>query len=498
MKNQTLSDILALQQQGARVPRVIIIGAGMSGILMGIRLLEAGIEDFIIYEKKEKIGGTWRENSYPGLACDVPSYFYTYSFEPNPKWSHRFPPGAEIQQYFETIFKKYQLARYTQFNTEITQCQFQDNKWQLTLADGSSDSAQFLVAATGVLHKISTPTIKGLESFEGEQFHSAQWNHDIELKGKRIGVIGTGSTALQMIAPLSEVAAHVSLFQRTAQWVIRAPDKAYSETWKGLAARFPILSKALYYGYKTMMEQTVGLAVIKPGWRRKVLNYLCESNLKTVKDRELRHQLTPTYEPGCKRLIMSSAFYPAIQKPHCDLVTTGIDEVVANGIKTSDGTTHKLDILVLATGFDGFAFMRPMAMQGTDGITLEEAWAKGPRALRSLTIPGFPNFFMLIGPHSPIGNYSLIHLAESQSLYIMKCIKLYMEGRFDQLEPKNQAVDRFYGEVNQALPNTVWTSGCQSWYLDDDGVPALWPWTPQKYTQDIAEPNLSEYQLTSG
>ena len=498
MQKDTLAQIKALKEQGKRTPRVIVIGAGMSGICMGIRLREAGIEDFVIYEKKDNIGGTWRENTYPGLACDVPSYFYTYSFEPNPNWSHRFPPGAEIQAYFESVFEKYGLAAYTQFNTEIADCRFEQGRWQVDLADGKTDSAEFLIAATGVLHQVNMPTIEGLDSFEGDQFHSARWDHQVALKDKRIGIIGTGSTALQMVAPLAELAGKLTLFQRTAQWVISAPDKQYSERWKQLVAKHEWLSTALYRGYKFMIEQTLGKAVIKPGWRRTLLNNMCESNLKVIKDRELRHRLTPTYEPGCKRMVVSSSFYPAIQKPNCALVTDSIERIEPKGVRTKDGELHELDVMVICTGFDGFAFMRPMAMTGKDGLTLAEAWEKGPKALRSLTIPGFPNFFMLIGPHSPIGNYSLIPLAEGQSMYAMQCIKKYMEGSFDQIEPKQQAVNDFYQKVGEALPDTVWTSGCQSWYQDDDGVPALWPWSPQRYMKEIDQPNMNEYELSSG
>lgn len=496
MENNTLEQIRALKQRGARTPRVIVIGAGMSGICMGIRLLEAGIDDFVIYEKKEKIGGTWRENTYPGLACDVPSYFYTYSFEPNPNWTHRFPPGAEIQQYFESVFEKYGLATHTRFNTEIADCRFEGGRWQVDLADGASDSAEFLIAATGVLHQVKLPDIEGLDSFAGPRFHSARWDHNVELRGKRIGIIGTGSTALQMVAPLAEVAQQLVLFQRTAQWVMSVPNKTYSKRWQALVNRSPLLQKVLYRGYKLIIEQTLGKAVIKPGWRRNLVNYLCEKNLRTVKDRELRHRLTPTYEPGCKRIVVSDSFYPAIQKPNCDLVTEGIDRVEAEGVRTRNGQLHELDLLVTCTGFDGFAFMRPMQMTGRDGVTLAEAWQKGPRALRSLTIPGFPNFFMLIGPHSPIGNYSLIPLAEGQSMYAMQCIKMYMEEAFDEIEPKEEAVAGFYQRVGEALGDTVWTSGCQSWYQDEDGVPALWPWTPMRYMSEIAEPNMGEYVTT--
>lgn len=496
MSNNIAETIKALKNQGARQPRVIVMGAGMSGVLMGIRLLEAGLTNFTIYEKRHTIGGTWRENTYPGLACDVPSYFYTYSFEVNPTWTRRFPPGAEIQKYFEGVFEKYGLAPYTKFNEEIIDTKHVDGKWHIETASGLTDSAEFLVAATGVLHKINEPEFEGIESFEGAKFHTARWDHDVELKDKRIGIIGTGSTAMQTVDPLSNVVKKLTMFQRTPQWVFPIPDKAYSKLWIKSATRFPILGKGLYRFYKFMTESSIGPAVIEPGWRRKLLNKLCNWNLTHVKDPELRAKLTPDYQPGCKRLVMSMAFYPAIQKPNCELVTEGIEKIEPTGIRTKDGRLHELDVLVLATGFDGFAFMRPMTMQGANGLTLEEAWKDGPQALRSMSIPGFPNFFMLIGPHSPIGNHSLIAISETQTNYIMQCIQKYMEGDFDFIEPKQQAVDSFYKSVTDALPNTIWTSGCQSWYLDDKGVPALWPWTPQQYAKELEVPDFGDYNLS--
>ncbi|MGB1187471.1 MAG: flavin-containing monooxygenase [Cycloclasticus pugetii] len=394
----TIKTIKALKDGGVKEPRVIIMGAGMSGILMGINLLKAGLTNFSIYEKRSTIGGTWRENTYPGIACDIPSYFYTYSFEPNPHWTRRFPPGSEIQAYFERVFEKYQLASYTTFNEEITNTQHKDGQWHVETASGKTDTADFIVAATGVLHKINEPKFEGIEDFEGDVFHTARWNHDVELSGKRIGVIGGGSTGTQMIDPLSKVAKKLTLFQRTPQWIFPIPDKAYSKLWIRSVKRFPVLGKSLYRLYKFMQERTVGVATVKPGWNRSILNKLCEWNLNHVKDPVLRAKLTPNYEPGCKRLVMSTSFYPAIQKPNVDLVTEGIDKIEAKGIRTKDGVLHELDLIVQATGFDGFAFMRPMTMQGTNNTTLSEAWESGPRAFRAITIPNFPNFFMLNAP----------------------------------------------------------------------------------------------------
>jgi cation diffusion facilitator CzcD-associated flavoprotein CzcO len=488
--------IKAISQQGARQPRVIIMGAGMSGILMGIRLLEAGLSNFTIYEKSDRIGGTWRENTYPGIACDIPSYFYTYSFEVNPNWSRRFPPGDEIQQYFERVFDKYKLAPHTVFNEEITHSKQVDGKWHIETASGINDSADFLVAATGILHKINQPEFEGLDTFEGAKFHTARWDHNVDLNDKKIGIIGSGSTAIQTIDPLSKVAAKLTLFQRTAQWVFPLPDKSYSKLWIKLTTRFPILGKMLYRIYRFSFEQTMGVAVTKPCLPRTILSKLCRWNLSRVKDPELRAKLTPDYLPGCKRLVMSMPFYAAIQKPNCAVVTEHIDRIEAKGVRTKDGQLHELDVLVLATGFDGFAFMRPMSMQGLNGLTLEEAWKNGPQALRAMAIPGFPNFFMLIGPHSPIGNHSLIAIAETQTNYIMQCIEKYMQGEFDLIEPTQQAVDDFYKTVNDAMPNTIWTTGCNSWYLDDKGIPGLWPWSPQQYTKEMQVADFSQYRFS--
>lgn len=488
--------IETLKMNGAKEPRIIIMGAGMSGILMGINLLKAGLTNFSIYEKRHTIGGTWRENTYPGIACDIPSYFYTYSFEPNPNWTRRFPPGSEVQAYFERVFDKYQLASHTTFNEEIISTQHKEGQWHIETASGNTDTADFIVAATGVLHKINQPTFEGMENFKGDTFHTARWNHDIDLKDKKIGIIGGGSTGTQMIEPLSNVAKELTLFQRTPQWVFPIPDKAYSKLWIKAVKRFPALGKGLYRIYKFMQEKTVGVATIKPGWNRSILNKACQWNLNQVEDPVLRAKLTPDYEPGCKRLVMSTSFYPAIQKPHCDLVTEGIDKIEANGIRTKDGVLHELDIIVQATGFDGFAFMRPMTMQGANNTTLANQWKDGPRAFRAITIPNFPNFFMLNGPNSPIGNYSLIAIAETQSTYIMQCIQKYMEGGFDYIEPKQEAVDSFYETVHKALPGTIWTTGCQSWYLDDKGVPLLWPWSPQRYAKEMSRPNFNNYHLS--
>jgi cation diffusion facilitator CzcD-associated flavoprotein CzcO len=493
LDQQTHRDIQTLIAQGRRVPRVIIMGAGMSGMCMGIQLLKAGIQNFVIYEKKDTIGGTWRENTYPGLTCDIPSFFYTYSFEPNPRWTHRFPPGSEIQQYFLNVFHKYGLDNYTRFKEEVTEARYEDGRWKVRTSSGIEDSAEFLVSAAGILHHPAMPDIPGLDTFKGAMFHSARFDHSVPQQGKRIGVVGTGSTAVQMMEPLSQVAERVFMFQRTAQWIYPMGNKEFSKRWINLMTRYPGLPTMIYHLQKDLLDWFLP-AVVKPGLRRRFLAYLCKKHLDKVRDPVLRAKLTPDYQPGCKRLIMSGTFYDTIQKPNVTLVTDGIEKIEPEGIRLKTGELIALDVMILATGFNAHAYMRPTKMYGENGLSLEQAWQQGPKALRSLAMPGFPNFFMLMGPHCPVGNYSLIAVAEYATNHIMKFIRMFMEQRFDQIAPRPEAVAAFYKDVAGAMPQTIWSTGCKSWYYGPTGQPELWPWTAKKFEHDLKEPNLAEYE----
>ncbi|MEM7411980.1 MAG: NAD(P)/FAD-dependent oxidoreductase, partial [Myxococcota bacterium] len=386
-----------------RQPTTCIVGAGMSGMLMAIRLQQRGMP-FTILEKAEAVGGTWRENSYPGLSCDVPSFFYAYSFEPNLDWSHRFSPGAEIRAYFEEIARKYDLAKHTRFGTTVRAACFENGRWRVETDVGPPVEADVLVDASGPLHIKNVPPIPGLERFGGACFHSADWDHDVPLAGKRIGVIGNGSSGVQMMAPLSEQASHLTLFQRTAQWIFPMGNKRYSDRERSWTRRLPILAHLTRAVYKRIFDHA-SVGVTKDGFWRKQMSQGCRDHLETVSDPELRRKLTPDHEPGCKRLILSTSFYPTLEKPHVDLVAEGIERVDETGVVTRDGRHHPLDVLVLATGF------RPHdwgigEVRGIGGRSLEEAWRAGPRTYRSITIPGFPNYFMIVGPNAPIGNIS--------------------------------------------------------------------------------------------
>lgn len=476
-----------------RNPKVVIIGAGMTGMLMAIKLKEAGIYDVSILEKKDKIGGTWRENTYPGVACDVPAHMYTYSFEPNPNWSHRFAHGDEIQAYFEHVATKYNVLSLIRFNEAVESCHFNDAKWTLKTNQGKTYVADFVVSATGILHHPAKPDIPGLDSFKGDCFHTAEWDHCVSLKNKNVGVIGTGSTAAQVIPEVAKEASKVSVFQRTPQWLVNLPNKAFSEKAKQRWQAKPHLLKRLHRWYTFGVEQTFSKAVIGKRFQHALINVLCRLNLwLSIKDPELRAKLKPDYRVGCKRIIVNSTFYDAIQKPNADLVTQGIDRIEPEGVKTKDGKLHPLDVLVLSTGFHPFNFMRPMDLRGKNGVKIDERWGRKVQAYRSLLIPEFPNFFLMLGPNTPIGNFSVIAMSEVQTQYVLKLIKKWQNSEFDEVSATDEALQSFNAYLKKGMKNTVWLGGCQSWYLDEGGDPAMWPYSWKQWVKEMTEPNMND------
>ncbi len=475
--------------------RFAIVGAGMAGILSAIRLTEAGLTDFTIYEKGDRYGGTWRENTYPGLACDVPSHLYSYSFAPNPGWSHQFSPGAEIREYFERVAAEHGLEPKTRFGDEVTSCAFVDGRWHLDTAAGHHDEVDVVIAATGVLHKPKYPDIEGIDDFEGACFHSARWDHDVPIEGKRVGIVGTGSTAVQIVGAVVDRVGHLDLFQRTAQWVLPqtnpevTPEEhtAYEEDPELLHQLHDSLSQA----FGVFANAVIDSESPEIHW----IEDACLANLEdNVADPELKDRLRPTYRSACKRLIISPNFYEAIQAPNAELVTEGIERIEAKGVRTKDGVLHELDVLVLATGFHADAFMRPMQVTGRDGLTLDRAWSPRPEAYVSISIPGFPNFFMLNGPNGPVGNFSLIEVAELQFDYIMRLIEQLRSGACREISASTPATEAFEASRVEAAQKTVWVTGCMSWYLDDRGIPATWPWPFDRFRAEMRAPDLAAFE----
>lgn len=478
--------------------RFVVIGAGMAGMLAAIKLKENGYNNVVLYEKASKVGGTWRENTYPGLTCDVLSHAYTYSFEPNPDWTRVLPPGGEIQRYFEKTAEKYQINAMTHFNEEVADCRFVDGKWQLKTKSGIEDVADVVIAATGVLHVPRYPEIPGMDCFEGDIFHTARWDHSVALDGKRIGIIGTGSTGVQLVSALSTRASRLVHFQRSPQWVMPIENRPFTEEEIQAFRSDPALLKYMQTepNYVASVERFNNAIVNPDSDEMREIEEIVRQNLESsIRDPELREKLRPNYRAACKRLIFSPDFYEAVQRPGVDVVVGGLQGIEKNGVRADSGELYELDVIALATGFKADQFMRPMGITGRNGVTLEKAWESRPKAYMAISIPDFPNFFMLNGPGGPVGNFSLIDIAEQQWNYISQLIELLAEEKCSEIAVKPEALEQFDHDRIAAAKTTIFGSGCQSWYLDAEGVPATWPWTQARFREEMAAPKLDAYQL---
>jgi cation diffusion facilitator CzcD-associated flavoprotein CzcO len=475
--------------------RLAVIGAGMAGILSAIKLTEAGLTDFTVYEKADRVGGTWRENTYPGLSCDVPSHLYSYSFALTPDWSHRFSPGPEIHAYFERVAREHDVERHVRFGDEVVRCELVDGRWHLETASGHRDEVDVVIAATGVLHHPRLPDIDGLDTFEGPAFHSARWDHSVALDGARVGIVGTGSTAVQIVSAVVDRVAKLSLFQRTAQWIMPQENPAYSDEERAAFRDDGSRLGELHDRLSEMFGIFANAVVDADSPEMQMIEAACLANLEDhVRDPELRERLRPSYKAACKRLVMSPDFYDAIQRPNAELVTESIERVEPKGVRTRDGRLHELDVLVLATGFKADAFMRPMEIVGRDGVKLADVWAQRPIAYYSISIPGFPNLFMLNGPNGPVGNFSLIEVAELQFAYVMQLVDRLRSCACREISASAEATEAFEAARTEAAKHTVWVTGCRSWYLDDRGIPATWPWPFTRFREEMAAPHLEAYE----
>jgi cation diffusion facilitator CzcD-associated flavoprotein CzcO len=477
--------------------RFAIVGGGMAGILAAIKLEEAGFTDLVVYEKADRLGGTWRENRYPGVACDVPSHLYSYSFAPNPEWTSVFSPGAEILTYLEDVARRFGVEKYVQYGTEIGSMAFTDGRWHLTTTAGQRDTADVVIAATGVLHHPNVPDIAGLDSFAGPAFHTARWDESVDLAGRRLGIIGTGSSAVQVVGAVVDTVAELRLFQRTPQWVLPVPNPPISEEDRQRFRAHPGAMVELHRSLSKTFEDNFANAVVDADSPQiTMLDDTCRAYLEqAVRDPVLRERLRPDYRAACKRLIIAPGFYEAMQHPSARLVIDPIACVEPAGVRTADGTLHELDVLVLATGFRVDRFLRPIEVTGRGGVRLDDVWARRPSAYLSVTIPEFPNLFMLNGPNGPVGNFSLIEVAELQFDYVLQLVELLASGRCRQVSAAAAAAERFEAERVEATKTTVWATGCRSWYLDDRGVPMVWPWTFAHFRECMAAPVLEDLEL---
>jgi len=456
--------------------RVAIIGSGFSGLGMAIRLKQEGIEDFVVLERAGEVGGTWRDNTYPGCQCDIPSLLYSFSFAPNPAWSRLYPLQAEIQAYLRDCAQRYDVLGHILFGAEVQDAAWDEEAgiWQLQTARGEL-RAQVVVSGVGGLSAPAPPTIPGIDSFEGTMFHSATWDHDHDLSGERVAVIGTGASAIQFVPHIQPRVGRLHLFQRTPPWVLPHSDRPISAREKWLLRKAPgarrLARSALYWGHEVTVLGTIfDRRLIKPmeGIGRRQLR-------KQVADPELRARLTPSYTLGCKRILMSNSYYPALTQPNVEVVTDGIAEVRAGSIVTADGVEREVDTIILATGFKVHHHPSFARVRGREGSTLDDAWTGSPRAYLGTSVAGFPNHFVLVGPNSAGGFNSIVFTAEAHINYVMECLRTMQSRGLQSVEVRRDVYDAFARDTQERLRESIWNAGgCDSWYLDDEGRNNVW------------------------
>jgi cation diffusion facilitator CzcD-associated flavoprotein CzcO len=488
-------------QNDRRHLRYAVVGAGMAGILAAIRLKQNG-EDFTVYEKADRLGGTWRDNRYPGLTCDVPAHAYTYSFEPYAEWQAYYAKGEEIRTYFELTAAKYGVTPHIRFGCEVVSCVWQEEEavWLLGLSTGESVEADVVIAASGVLHHPRMPDIEGLDSFAGDVFHSARWQDGARIDGARVGVVGNGSTGVQIITALHDRAETLVHFQRSPQWIMPVPYFRYSEEERAAFRRDPGLIDAIRYDkeYWANIHRFTQAITHVDGPEIAIIEQLCLDNLEnSVRDPELKEKLRPNYRAACKRLIYSWCYYDAVQQPNVTVEREGIARIEPEGVRLKDGRLQPLDTLVLATGFQADRFIRPTQVLGRKGVSLDDVWSTRPTAYYAVTIPNFPNFFMLNGPTGPVGNFSLIDIAERHWAYVEQLLAPLREGDALTVEPTAQAHADYEERRVAAARTTIFGSGCSSWYLDATGVPSSWPWSYEAFAEAMAAPIMDDYVLTA-
>ena len=479
--------------------RIAIVGSGFAGLGLAIQLKQSGIDDFTVFERADDVGGTWRDNTYPGAACDVPSLLYSFSFAPNPRWSSSFSPQDEIHDYLRRCADDYAVRPHIRFGHELRAAQWDDaaGLWRLTTSQGEF-TAQVLVGGFGGLSEPSIPDIEGLSRFGGTVFHSARWDHGCDLRGRRVAVIGTGASAIQFVPEIQPLAGHIDVYQRTPAWIVPRWDRKLTRVEQALYRRFPVLQRlvraAIYWG-----RETYAIAFMHHHQGRpSIPERLARKHLRTqVPDLALRAKLTPDYAAGCKRILISNDWYPALAQPNVDLVTTGIRAVTERGIVDREGVERPADVIVFGTGFHVTDMPFAQRVTGRDGRLLADVWAGGAQALYGTTVASFPNFFMLTGPNTGLGHTSMVFMMESQFSYVLDALRTMERLGLAAVEPRPEAQEAFNAEVQARMPGTVWNSGgCHSWYLDAQGRnTTLWPDFTWKFRLRTRRFALGDYVL---
>jgi cation diffusion facilitator CzcD-associated flavoprotein CzcO len=480
--------------------KLAIIGSGFAGLGMAIQLKKAGYDDFVILEKDEDLGGTWRDNRYPGCACDVPSHMYSFSYELNPDWSRMFAPQEEIWAYLRRCADKYELRPHIRFGSAVDALEWDDEArhWRVTLTDGTVLTPKAVVSGIGALHMPSLPAIPGAERFAGTAFHSARWDHSCDLTGKRVAVIGTGASAIQFVPRVASEAASLRVFQRTPPWIQPKPDVALPGWTRGVFRHVPGAQRTFRNAIYWLLESRAAGFTIDPKLMAPQDRVARAHIARQVKDPALRAKLTPDYTIGCKRILLSSDYYPALAEPHVDVVTEAITEITETGLVTADGTVHDVDVIIYGTGFKVTDALAEQRIVGRDGQKIQDAWADGIEAHHGITVAGFPNLFFLLGPNTGLGHNSVVFMIESQVQHVLSCLRLLSEEKAEVIEVRRGAQRRSNDRVQRRLRKAVWNEGgCKSWYLDDKGVNrTLWPGFTFEYWARVRRARRRDYTLS--
>jgi cation diffusion facilitator CzcD-associated flavoprotein CzcO len=478
---------------------VAIIGTGFSGMGVSVALDRVGVSDFILLEKSNDTGGTWRDNQYPGACCDVPSQLYSFSFELNPDWSRRFSPAEEIYRYEQHVMDKYHLRQRTRTGFEVASASYDQGGWTLLSTNGDQLRARYLISAIGGLHIPFKPALAGLDRFEGKVMHSAEWDKSYDFAGKKIVVVGSAASAVQIIPQLARTASHVSVMQRTPNWFVPRKDRAVSRFEKTWFRKLPFVQRLLrwrQYCFFDFFSHPIFMQ--RPSLAKKIINRMVNRHMqRQVKNPALIEKVTPDYDIGCKRILLTDDYLPALQRDNVTLVTDGIDHFTKNGLVTNDGTRVDADLVVLATGFQVSRPLGHMKLTGPGNLTMDQAWATEIRAHRSVAVSGFPNFFMMFGPNSGLGHSSIIIMIEAQAAHIARLLQHARQTDRLTIGVKPEVEAAYNRRLQKALAKTVWNTGCSSWYKDENGhIFTLWPHTTTRFIREMRKASLDEYNFS--
>jgi len=459
---------------------VLIVGSGFSGLGVAIRLKQEGFTDFAILERADDVGGTWQANTYPGCACDVPSHLYSFSFAPNPAWSQTYSRQPEIWDYLRDTARRYDVLRHVRFGHTVTSAEWDEEtaRWKVETGQGSF-TARVFIPAMGPLAEPKQPEVPGLDSFEGKIFHSARWDHDHDLTGERVASIGTGASAIQYVPMIQPDVAKLHVFQRTAPWIMPHSNRKVTGVERRAYRAFPALQR-LVRGLVYSGREILVLGFVKrPGLMKQVEKVARRHMRSQISDPELIRKATPDYTIGCKRILPSNHWYPALERPNVELVTDAITEVKPHSVVTADGSEREVDTIILGTGFSVTDMPVARQVRGRGGKLIVDSWGGSPRAHLGLAMPGFPNMFMMLGPNTGLGHTSMVYMIESQVNYVIDALRKMRDDGVDTVEVKRDTVRAYNDRLDEMHEGTVWTTGCKSWYLDDTGRNStIWPdWT---------------------